>query len=280
MAVIVNQSSTWVQGAAYIGYDNLMSKLDSVVTATHEDEGYPIINAVSWPTYERWQCSPLDDFYVYLSLTTAQEVNSYGYSRHNLTVDDGSAVAYPITTTLQYSTDEGATWVAMPNSARTASNRNESQFYVADAPVSAAYWRIKFTGTFAYLNPVFFIGNIFIGNSLRLYGAPENGFTPPDLAMANEYISNESDGGDYLGRTLIRKAGQTQFTISNVPETWVTGEWLAAMHAIERHPFYFSWDAVNHPTSVAYCYVEKSIAKPRYTGSKFMSFSLKFRTVS
>ena len=278
MAVIVNQSGAWIQGASYLGYNNLLDKATTIITANRNDDNYPVSNIGTWPTYERYEISADSVVRIFISFPQAEFINSYGIARHNLGDEE-------MTIRLHSSTDFGASWTLyQPNgisSFYSFSQENETMFFVGnDASVNAQTWRITIDNVPTFKQNNIRIGNIFLGNSLKLFSPPDRGFVPPDLAMKDEFTSNVSEGGDYLGRTLLRKAAETQFKMSNVAESWVNDEWKACMRAVQEHPFYFGWDVVNHPLSVAYCYTERTIDHPKYSDSGFYTVPLKFRALS
>ena len=69
---------------------------------------------------------------------------------------------------------------------------------------------------------------------------------------------------------------KTAFSISPIPESWVRQFWLTFMLAAEEHPFYYSWDLINFPDEVAYCYTEGKIDVPKYVSHRHFSIDLKF----
>lgn len=266
MGIVVNKGGAWVQGSSYIGYDNLYLRSDAVVIGNVEDANQPASNAASWLTSGGgWQASGAGDKTLTVSLDASANGNSYGIYKHNLGT-------LGLTVKLQSSPD-GVVWTDLTGSEKTPGN-DQTIYFVATAPVSASFWRIHIAGMVAA--DTLIIGQAFIGASLLLFNPPEPGWTPPNLALANKFINSRSEGGDFLGRTLVRKGSATRFSVSLAAASWVRANWLPFMLAAEQHPFYHAWDTINFPEEVAYCYTDGKISQPKYTHSRFMSFDLKF----
>lgn len=264
MSLVVVNTPTWVQGSSYLGYDNAYLRSGAVVVASAVDAGFPASNAISWlVTGGGWQATLTGTAYLTLTLPASESLNSYGIFKHNLG-DVGATVK------LQHSAD-GAVWVDVAGSEKVVAN-NEAIFFVG-VNNSAVWWRISIAGLVA---ETLEIGQAFVGDSLQMFSPPEPGFTPPKLALNNQYITSRADGGDFLGRSLIRRGSKMQFVNSIVHKDWVRANWQAVMAAIEKTPFYYAWDMANYPTEVAFCYVDKKIAMPKYVNSAYFSLDLKF----
>lgn len=271
MAVIVSQGGAWVQGSAYLGYENFLRDPLSLITTNNESEDNPAMNILSWATYERYRFTMVGDVdvHVYLTLPQPKAVNCLGLFRHTL----GNK---GIRTRLQYSNDNGSTWTAIPETIRIHGAGNTVAFDVTDTPVTSNLWRLKIDNNVSFETNTFEIGNVFIGNALQLYSGPETGFTPPNLAHEDKFISNQSDSGEFLGRSRIRKAARTGFNISTVDADWVRDNYEPFLDAVQSQPFYFAWDAENRVNETAFCYLERPPAKPKYTSNRHMSIGLNF----
>ncbi len=266
MGIVVQTNPNWVQGSSYLGYDSLYLRAGAVVSASAADAEFPETNATSWLiTGGGWRATVDPEVNLTASLLVTENANSYAIFRHNL----GDLNA---TIKLQYSTD-GTTWLDFTGSTKVVAD-NKAIFFVSDTPVSASWWRLNITGLGAGDQVI--IGQAFISNSLQMFNAPEPGFTPPELALNNKYISSRADGGDFLGRTLIRRGSKMSFSNSIVSKDWIRDNWQDVMLAIEKTPFYYGWDTANFPTEVAYCYVDKKIAIPTYVNSNYFNLNLAF----
>lgn len=266
MSIVVQQNSVWVQGTSYLGYDSVYLRDGAVVASDAEDVGFPDTNATSWLiTGGGWQATADPEINLAVTLPASESVNSYALAKHNL----GTLGA---TVKLQHS-DDGTAWTDFTDSEKLPGD-DKVIFFVSDTPVTAQYWRLNFTGLSG--GDTLIVGQAFIGLSLRMFSPPEPGFTPPELASNNKYISSRADGGDFLGRSLIRRGSKMSFSNSIVHKDWIRDNWQAVMTAIEKTPFYYAWDTFNYPTEVAYCYVDSDIDIPKYVNSNYFSLSLKF----
>lgn len=260
-------TGVWVQGSSYIGYDNALLRSDGVVVPSAEDAGFPATNATSWLiTGGGWQITTTDSNPITLALTlaAAENFNSYGIYKHNL----GDLTA---TIKLQHSSD-GSSWTDLTGSEKNIVD-NKAIFFVGTGQ-TALYWRLHISAI--AVGETMTIGQAFVGPSLAMFSPPEPGFTPPNLALNNKYISSRADGGDFLGRSLIRRGSKTGFSNSVVHKDWVRANWQDVMEAIEKTPFYYGWDTTNYPSEVAFCFIEKKIAVPTYVNSAYFSLNLDF----
>ena len=264
MGIVVVQGGNWVQGSSYLAYDNAYLRSGAVVAADGADTGYPESNATSWLiTGGGWRVTATEANLSVL-LPASESINSYALYKHNL----GTLGA---TVKLQYSSD-GVTWNDLTGSEKIVAD-DKVIFFIGTAQ-SAIHWRINVTNIPAASTLI--VGQAYVGNALQMYSPPEPGFTPPELALDNKYISNRADGGDFLGRSLIRKGSKMSFSNSIVHKDWVRTYWQDAMAAIEKTPFYYAWDSANYPEEVAFCYIERKIQTPKYVNSAYMSLNLQF----
>ncbi len=265
MSIVVLQSTAWVQGSSYLGYDNALLRSGGIVAASLEDVGFPVSNASSWLiTGGGWRATTANDITLTLTLPAAESLNSYAVYKHNLG-DIGATIK------LQHSSD-GAAWTDLTGSEKVVAD-NKAIFFIG-TPQTALFWRLHITGIDA--GETLIIGQAFIGSALQMFSPPEPGFTPPELAINNDYITSRADGGDFLGRSLIRKGSKMAFSNSIVHRDWVRANWQAAMAAIEKTPFYYAWDSTNYPAEVAYCYIDRKIQTPKYVNSAYFSLNLQF----
>lgn len=268
MAIVINQvtgQSAFALGDANIAYDSFFLRSDVTTVADSEDPGQEIENGVSWPTYGGgWQTTTTGDHEVTAGFPGTRAGNCYALHKHNLN-DLG------ITVQLETS-DDGITFTPVVGTDITPGD-NKTVFVVLDAEETHPFWRLKFTG---HVSGTLRIAQIFIGPCFQTFTGPNTGWTPPNLALNDDFITSRADGGDFLGRSLIRRGGKTGFSLSAVTQGWIREFWEPFMLAAEEHPFYYSWDSINFPGEVAYCYTDKKIDIPRYTTHLHMDLSLSF----
>lgn len=265
MGIVISSGGTWVAGNSYIGYDSLCLRSDAVVSASSEDVGFPVENATNWLTYfGGWQTTIVGDISLTCTFLTAKAASAYGLFKHNLG-DIGGTVK------LQHS-DDGVIFVDVAGSEQTPAN-NKTIFFVFDVE-SHPVWRLFFTGVGS--GETLTVGQAFIGPTLRLFGGPETGWTPPNLAFNDKFVNSRADGGDFLGRSLIRKGSKTGFNVSAVPASWVRDNWEPFLIVANEQPFYHAWNTVDFPFEVAYCFTEDNVAKPTYQSAAHLNIKLDF----
>ncbi len=265
MGIVVQQGGTWVAGNSYLGYDSLFLRSDAVVSASAEDAGFPVENATNWLTYfGGWQTSVVGQNTITATFLTAKAASGYAIFKHNLG-DIGGTVK------LQHS-DDGVIFTDIAGSEQTPAN-NKAIFFIFDVE-SHPIWRLLFSGISA--TQTLILGQAFVGPTTRVFGGPETGWTPPNLAFNDKFVNSRADGGDFLGRSLIRKGAKTGFNVSAVPAVWVRDNWEPFLTVAQLQPFYYAWNIVDFPFEVAYCFTEDNVKKPTYQSAAHLNISLDF----
>jgi len=265
VSIVVQSGPNWVQGSSFLGYDNVFLRSGAIVSATAADIGFPETNATSWLiTGGGWQATADPQVILTVTLPATENLNSYGLFRHNLGTLGASVQ-------LEYSTD-GISWTLFTGSVKNPID-DKAIFFIGTG-VAALFWRLNIQSI--PVGGTVIIGQAFISSSLQMFSPPEPGFTPPELALNNLYITSRADGGDFLGRTLIRRGSKMSFMNSIVHKNWVRDNWQAVMASIEKTPFYYAWDSLNFSDEVAFCYVDKKIDNPSYVNSAYFNLSLNF----
>lgn len=265
MGIVVQTGGTWIAGNSYLGYDSLFLRTDGIVTASGEDAGFPVENATNWLTYfGGWQSSVSGQNTITVNFLTAKAASAYGLFKHNLG-DIGGTVK------LQHS-DDGVIFTDVAGSEQTPAN-NKAIFFVFPVD-SHPVWRLVFTGI--NVGQTITVGQAFIGPTTQVFGGPETGWTPPNLAFNDKFVNSRADGGDFLGRSLIRKGSKTGFNVSAVPANWVRTFWEPFLTVAQLQPFYYAWNTVDFPFEVAYCFTEDNVAKPVYQSAAHLNIKLDF----
>lgn len=273
MAIVISQGGsgspdTFTTGDANIAYDSFFLRDDASATVDSEDVGQELDNGTSWFTYGGgWQTSAAGTHEVTVSFAASQSGQCYAIHKHNLS-DLG------VTVKLQTSPD-GLIFTDVPGSDIMPAN-NKTIFFVAPDPISARFWRLVFTGQ---VSGTLRVAQMFIGPAFKLFQGPNVGFSPPTLALDDEYLNARADGGDFIGRTLIRRGSKTSFSIAPIPQAWVRSFWLPFILEAEAHPFYYSWDNFNFPSEVAYCYTTGRIPPPTYQTHLHFQLQLRFKAL-
>lgn len=267
--VVQSAGSQWQAGNTYIGYDNILQRNDAVVVASAQTPGWEVENATTWNGAQQWRGGGSVQS-VTISFPAPVECNSWGVYRHTY----GFAQSGSQTVRGQYSSD-GVVWNDLGVPVTPGNNDNRTLFQIHSSTVNVRYYRLLVDPA-EITNQV---SHIFFGKSVKLYGSPDTGFTPPSVAFEDKVINNISESGNFVGRSLIRKAMRTSFNISVVDANWVLNDWRDLLEVVQEHPFYFAWDSANYPTDVAYCWTDRPVGKPTFTSPRHMQINLSFHAI-
>jgi len=267
--VVSSQGSFWQAGNTHIGYSNILQRADAVIVPSSEVVGDEAANAASWNGAQRWQAGGIGTQSLTISFPLNISVNSWGVYRHNFGDNNGN-----LTVEAQTSPD-GSAWTTLGSQVTPADGDFDTLYQIHGSIVQVDFFRLLITG--AEVAP--FLSNLFFGLSTKLFGSPETGWVPPSVAFNDKLITNVSDGGNFVGRSLIRKAMRTSFNISVVEANFALNDWKTVLEAVQEHAFYFSWDSVNFPTDVAFCWTDRGVQGPSFTSPKHMSTRLSFDAI-
>jgi hypothetical protein len=238
---------------ARIGWQNLT--FGRTPTASSSATGRLPIAATYPTTFEYWRPSALPATWT-VDLGTAQTVDYLG-----LVGDMNGA-----TVTLQSSTDN-STWTTVDTRTGVTDRINMMLF----APVTARYWRITVDVQFVNLAVVY------LGQALAMQRRIYQGHTPLTLSRDTELSNNMSEGGQYLGRSIIRKGASTQATWQHLKADWYRANFDPFVKAARTMPFFIAWRPVQYPGELGFVWVDGDIA-PDNTGPRdFMSVGMGFR---
>ena len=239
-------------GHARIGYQNLTYGLTP--TASSAAAGFPAIAATYPTTFEYWTPTALPATWA-VDLGAAQFVDYCGLVG-NL---NGATVA------IQSSSDN-ATWTTRGTITPTIDRINMALFLQA----SLRYWRLSITGGIPN------IAVVYIGKTLAMQRKIYQGHTPLNLSRTTELSNNMSDGGQYLGRSVIRKGAQTSCDWSHLTADWYRANFDPFVKAARTAPFFIAWRPEQYPNELGYVWTENDIA-PQNSGPKnYMSVSVSF----
>lgn len=225
---------------ARIGYDTFVRDAD--ITASSEATGFPASSVALSMTYERWQPTSLP---ATLEVDAGEAVNAdyIGIASHTL----GSEGA---TVELESSTD-GSAW----ESIETIEPSDDDAIMVLFEPVQARYWRLTITGG---NEPQ--LGVLYIGEALAMQRRIYGGHTPGKLSRNTTIEPNGSEGGQYLGRSVIRRGYSTSYAWSNLTAQWYRDNFDPFVEAAIRNPFFIAWYPSKFPSEVLYAWTSGDIA--------------------
>lgn len=238
---------------ARIGYDNLAFGLTPA--ASTAAAGHPAISATYPTTFEYWEPTALPATWT-VDFGTAKTVDFVG-----LVGDmNGGTIA------IQSSTDN-STFTTQETRAGLTDRINMFLF----APVTARYWRLLVTVAIPRLAVAY------IGETLAMQRKIYQGHTPLTLSRETELSNNVSEGGQYLGRSIIRKGASTTAEWQHLKSDWYRANFDPFVKSAREYPFFIGWRPQEFPQELGFVWVGGDIA-PQNTGPRdFMSVGMTFR---
>jgi hypothetical protein len=132
---------------------------------------------------------------------------------------------------------DGTTWADLDTAYVAVDNRPIVWEF---AKIGRTRWRLKINAP-----AVFRLGAIHVGAKLQLPAALPVGWQPPTLNEKIEYSNVMSQGGQLLGRHVVRRGIETRVTSDPMTYLFARDEWLAFLEAAERFAVFFWWSMGN-----------------------------------
>jgi len=239
-------------------YENFFTT--GTVTATSEADGFPKENAYDWNTYDYWKAGAAGEVFLTVDMGSAQPADYWAISAHNLFDNSG-------TVQLQYSSDNFSGDIN--DAGALATPTDNSSIFIVFTEVSARYWRLKINSTtFAST-----IGVASIGTALEMDRAVKAGSTLAEEARNDMYVNQVSDGGQFLGRSLIRKGVKFSvgFTVQSL--SFVRNDWSAFLDHAEQKPFWYSWNP-DYPDAV-FVWLDGLPTAPKFDRHNTLALNMK-----
>jgi hypothetical protein len=245
-------------GTPAIGYENLLE--NGTVVASSENANFPVANAYDWRTSDFFKPAASGTVYITLTLSAADSADYFAFYGHNLYSTGG-------TIKLQY--HNGSTYVDCFTAITPTDNTPQM---VTFASKTATLWRVVITCT-----SVFSIAVISFGAKLTLERGAYLGWTVPKFGRVTRTIDSSSDGGEFLGRSIISKGVKSELRLNQASDAWMRSYGLALIQRIEQKPFFFLHDPDTYPTEAVFAFTDGEIPAPTQSAYGFMSVSIPIR---
>lgn len=242
---------------ARIGYENLL------VSASNDNAA----KALTPYTYERMQIPPGGPgFSCKWQLPSLQKVSFIAFAAHNF---GGQAGESDQLVTIKYATTVGG---ALTNlmSVRFNSTRPRMEFFSARDMIE-----IEFSCIVDYACE---LGVFYAGRELAMYQPIYGGHNPIDLNSKVDYQSVMSDSGQFIGRNIIRRGGETTFNWRHLDPDWYRQRFQPFAESAKTRPFFIKWRPDLYDT-IAFCHTTDDL-KPSNMGGghRLMSVSMPVRS--
>lgn len=231
---------------ARIGYDTLTR--GAAITSSSEEAGWPASSTGNSMTYERWRPTAVPAWVAY-DAGADVEVDYLGIASHTL----GSSGA---TFALEYSAN-GSDWTTV----ETVEAADDRAIMLLFEPITARYWRLSVTEAVAS------VGVVYIGRVLEMQRGLYGGHSPGRLSRQTDILPNKSDGGQFLGRSIIRQGYATAYDWDNLTASWYRQWFDPFVESARKYPFFIAWYPLKYPDEVLYAWCNDDI-KPKNQGQR------------
>jgi len=217
------------------------------VTASSAAVDFPADAPLNELTYEFWRPTALPATWT-LNAGSSVAVNYFGIAAHTLG-SSGNTVSIQ-------SSPDNTTWTTIDSITPT----DNSPIMFLFVSVTAQYYRIEISG-----GAIPSIGVIYIGTVLEMLRPCYGGLTPISLSRDSVIRPNRSEGGQWLGRSVIRSGSSMKVQYSILENNWVRTTFKDFIDDAVVYPFFFAWRPDNYPEDVGYVWVQDDI-KPSNMG--------------
>jgi len=247
--------------ASLVAYNSILTDATSL-TATSSSTAGPVDNLKTLTEWDRWTGAGSGGTY-YITIQQSGSVNPDYVAIHGHNLADEAGVAV----TLEHSTDN---FSADINTAATLTVTDGVIFDQFTQVGADDYWRLKIVTS----SLVPSIGVLAVGLAVELESGMRGGFKPALTGGVKDYAA-VSEGGNFLGRSIIDTAESMSISLTNLTPAWVRSTYLDFLTHAKDKPFFFVWDATNYESEAAYCWVDSKVDSPKYQDSIYMSHALK-----
>ena len=250
-------------GKPVVGYENLLELSTSVISVTNAIAGFEKELAYNWKTFDGWQAIDAGAVRYTVDLGSAMDVDYWGAASHTLGLNGG-------TIKLQYSATGAFAGEETDFAAEFAPTDDSSMMQYVATPVNARYWSFLITST-----PSSFFGVLSLGNAMEFVRAVKVGFQLPREARKNKIMNNKSEGGEFLGRSVIRKGFMSNFKINLQTVDYARGTWHDFIDHAELKPFFFNWN-IDYDDAV-YAWMDKDPTPVSFDRNNTVQMGLKLK---
>ncbi|MEZ5781153.1 MAG: hypothetical protein R3D70_05830 [Rhizobiaceae bacterium] len=241
-----------------LAFANLLE--NGSVVASSEDADFPVENAFDWRTSDWFKPATSGTVNIDLTLSGSESADYFAFYGHDLYAHSG---------TIKLQWWDGGGWVDC--FAAVTPDDNSPRVITFNAQTSDK-WRVVITCT-----GVFSIAVLSFGEALAVERGMYMGWTPPKYGRETEIIDSTSDGGEFLGRSIIAHGVKTTLEINKASEAWMEANWLGFVTVAEARPFFFLPDKARRPDDAVFAFTDGAIPTPTVTAVGFMSVSIPIR---
>jgi hypothetical protein len=221
---------------ARIGY----KKISGVITASTTDVGFNASNPDNEMTYSYWKPTTMPATWE-IDTTSASDVNYMAIAAHTCGTDQASVKA-------EYWS--GSVWVEI-----------DEVLPADDAPLMFLFntetrtkYRFTFTGSTAPR-----IGVIYMGVTLDMQRGIVGGEPLVTLNRQTAVRPIKSEGGQWLGRSIIRKGSTSSYEWQALDPDWYRANFDPFVEHARTKPFFLAWNPEDYSTEIGYLWTSQDI---------------------
>ena len=224
---------------ARIYYDNTL--LNGLASATSDD--LKSANMLTPSTYDKWRptANPSDCTLI----GTSQLCDYVAIAAHNLS---GSTVVINVS--------NGGALTEVYNSVVPSNLPLLARF--TEGTFDRVF--IEITGTTTAE-----IAVVYMGKELVMMRPNYSGYSPATLSSKDVFTPQASDGGQFLGKQLVRKGFNTSASFSHLTYEWYEAEFQPFVLHAKKYPYFWAFNLLEHPNEVVYGWTNQNI-KPSLMG--------------
>lgn len=225
---------------ARIGYDNAL--INGSATAISDNAG--AANMLTPSTYDKWR--PTVDTLATL-IGTSQQCNYVGIAAHNLGTDG---------VTLSVQVSNGAGSVEVYNQLVVDNKALFIRF------TAGTYDRVTLVVSGSTATE---IGVVFLGLELEMMRPIFAGHNPSVLSATDVMTPQVSDGGQFLGKQIVRQGYGTSADFKHLTDEWYRSTFQPFVEHAKTRPYFWAWNLLESPGDIVYGWTNGNI-KPSYMG--------------
>lgn len=233
MTIVIQAGATETDSVNVL-YRNIFQ--EGTISWSSQANGFPAINATEDETWNSWRPT-VTGAHIIVDMGSAVTCDAAGIASHNAgDVGAGFRIRY---------SSNGTDW-------NNASGQhypvtNETIMFLFPA-VSARYWQLQVLTTPCN------VGCVSIGPKLAFPNAPLSGHTPIHHAKNITMLSNESQGGQFLGTKVEKVGAETGVSLGLLDRDFVENEVSGFEHAYNNgHTFFYCGSPLSTPKDMGYC---------------------------
>lgn len=218
----------YVDGRAIIGYQSLLDSADIAIAATSAASGYPASAIKSRLTAGGWRPSANGAQYLTFTGSRGHKADYLVLAGHNL-ASKGAVID------LEY--HDGTSWLSMLSGHAPVSD-SPIMLLFTQREALAYRLRVDVAGV-AYPT----IATVLLGARLSLQRGIYVGHNPAPYSPDVDFVTEESEGGNIVGSTVLSTSFSTSVSLRRITPTWFRA-YMAPFLLVARRktPFAFMWN--------------------------------------